>query len=86
MEKILLITIITLAVLLFLKLLSLPIRWIFRLLINTAAGFIFLFLLGYIGSSIGLVIGINLFNAAIVGLLGLPGIAALLFARWIFLL
>ena len=86
MEKIFLILILLFASVLIFKLFSLPIRWIFKLLINTAAGFIFLFLLDYIGTAFGLILGINLLNAAFVGIFGLPGIAVLLLCRWIFLI
>ncbi len=85
MEKILLIGIVLLFVFVVFKLFSLPIRWIFKLLINTAAGFIFLFLFNYIGTFIGLSLGVNILNALFIGILGIPGLILLLLAKWIFL-
>lgn len=85
MEKILLIGIVLLFVFVVFKLFSLPIRWIFKLLINTAAGFVFLFLFNYIGAFIGLSLGVNILNALFIGILGIPGLILLLLAKWIFL-
>ena len=83
MEKIVVIGLIALAVLLVFKLFSLPIRLIFRFLLNTAAGFILLLLFNYIGMYLGLTLGINILNALVIGILGLPGLALLLVLKWL---
>lgn len=85
MEKIILTGLIGLSIFIVFKLFSLPIRWIFKLLINTAAGFVFLFLFNYIGAYIGLSLGINILNALLIGIFGIPGLILLLLAKWIFL-
>jgi inhibitor of the pro-sigma K processing machinery len=85
MEKIILTGLVLFSVLIVFKLFSLPIRWIFKLLINTAAGFVFLFLFNYIGAFIGLALGINIINAVIIGILGIPGLILLLLVKWIFI-
>lgn len=85
MEKIILTGLVLFSVLIVFKLFSLPIRWIFKLLINTAAGLVFLFLFNYIGAFIGLALGINIINAVIIGILGIPGLILLLLVKWIFI-
>ena len=85
MEKIILTGLVLFSVLIVFKLFSLPIRWIFKLLINTAAGFVFLFLFNYIGAFIGLALGVNIINAVIIGILGIPGLILLLLVKWIFI-
>ena len=78
MEKIILILLIVLGVILTFKLFSLKIRLIFRLFLSVAAGFVFLIIINYIGSFIGISLGINIVNALIIGILGIPGILLLL--------
>jgi len=60
-----------------------PMKWIFRLLFNTIGGFVSLFMLNLVGSAIGINLGLTLFNAVVVGILGLPGVALLLILPWI---
>lgn len=83
MEKIILGILIVLAVMLVFKLFSLPIRLVFRILINTAAGFALLLLFNYIGMYLGLSIGINIINALLIGILGIPGLLLLVFLTMI---
>ncbi|MBQ3879608.1 MAG: pro-sigmaK processing inhibitor BofA family protein [Oscillospiraceae bacterium] len=83
MEKIILGILIVLAVMLVFKLFSLPIRLVFRILINTAAGFVLLLLFNYIGMYLGLSIGINIINALLIGILGIPGLLLLVFLTMI---
>ena len=62
----------------FIKLISAPIRWILKLLINAACGFVSLFLLNMLSGFTGIVFDLNLFSSVLVGLLGLPGVGILL--------
>ena len=81
METISLIVIIAaivLAVILVLRLLAKPIKFIFKLLINTVLGFILLWLLNFVGGGLGITVELTLLNAVIVGLLGIPGVLLLL--------
>ena len=48
-----------------------PIRWILKLLLNTAIGFAALFLLNFFGSAIGITLGLNWINALVIGVHGL---------------
>ena len=59
------------------KIISAPMRWILKLMINTALGFAALFVLDFFGEFIGFTLGINIVNAVVVGLLGVPGVILL---------
>ncbi|MFY4777405.1 pro-sigmaK processing inhibitor BofA family protein [Metabacillus sp. RGM 3146] len=55
-----------------------PVNWIGKLLVKVVIGAFCLFLLNAAGASLGVHIPINLTTSAISGILGIPGIAALL--------
>ena len=61
-----------------------PLQTLTKLLVNTALGFGALLLLRWLGGYIGVTLGVNLFNALVVGVLGLPGLGLLLMLKWIF--
>ena len=69
---------IVLGVIIVLRLLAKPIRFIFKLLINTVLGFVLLWLINFFGGGLGIALELSLFNALIVGLLGIPGVLLLL--------
>ncbi len=69
---------IVLAVIVVLRILAKPIRFIFKLLINTVLGFVLLWLINFFGGGIGIALELSLMNALIVGLLGIPGVLLLL--------
>lgn len=60
-----------------------PTKFILRLLLSTVLGFIALFVINFLGGLIGISIAVNWINAAVVGILGLPGIALLLLIEWL---
>ena len=66
MEKLIYIAGIIILLLIALKIFTLPIKLLFRLLINTVVGFICLFIVDLLGSFIGIVLGINVLNAVII--------------------
>lgn len=70
---------------LLIKLLKKPIKWAFKLLLNALIGFVGLFLLNYLGSYVGISLGINWLNAVITGVFGVPGIVLLLLIKYIIL-
>ncbi len=74
---------IVLAVIVVLRLLAKPIKFVFKLLINTALGFILLWLINFFGGGIGLTLELSLLNALVVGLLGIPGVLLLLAIRFL---
>ena len=76
--------IIALAIFLLLKIISLPIRLIWKLGITPAGGFACLVAVPLLGPYTGVLFDLNLVTAAIVGFLGLPGIV-LLFVLHFFL-
>ena len=69
---------IVLGVIIVLRLLAKPNRFIFKLLINTVLGFVLLWLINFFGGGLGIALELSLFNALIVGLLGIPGVLLLL--------
>ena len=71
--------IVVLAVWLLLKIISLPIRLIWKLALNTGCGFLILMGLNWLAPYTGISFEENLVTAVIAGFLGLPGIV-LLFA------
>ena len=56
---------------------------IFIILLRTGASLLFLRLLSQIPLLSCLTLGINLFNALVLGILGIPGFGLLLLLRWI---
>ncbi len=86
MEQILLYVAIGIAVLIVMRIFTLPVKWIFKLLLNTLLGFIALFLVNWLGSYIGISLGINIVNAVVAGTLGIPGLVLLLLLRWFYIL
>ena len=67
------------------KLFSAPLRLALRVGTNTALGFLALIALDLFSPLLGLHIAVNLVNALIVGILGLPGLALLVLMQWVFL-
>ena len=60
-----------------LRLIALPIQWGMKLLLNSACGFLCLFILNAISGFTGIRFPINSVTVVIAGFLGLPGIGAL---------
>ena len=72
----------SLGVVLALALLRRPLSSLLRLAGRTGLGLCFLTLFAPIGQLLGAGLGINLFNALILGLLGAPGVGLLLMLNW----
>lgn len=83
MELIGIVILAVIAVILVIKLLSAPIRWMGKMLINALVGFVALFFLNFAGSIFGLSLGINWFNAIVVGAFGAPGVVLLLLLKYL---
>ncbi|MCL2588168.1 MAG: pro-sigmaK processing inhibitor BofA family protein [Oscillospiraceae bacterium] len=75
------IVVILIAIAIFVK----PLGCLLRLFFNTIGGFIVLFILNFFGGFIGISLGLNWFNAVIVGIFGLPGVGFLLILQFILL-
>lgn len=59
------------------RLMALPIRWFWKLSINSACGFLCLWLLNSLAGFTGLYFPINAVTVVVAGFLGLPGIGVL---------
>lgn len=66
-----------------LRLLVLPIRWFWKVFLNSGCGFVCLWLLNSISGFTGLYFPINSVTAVIAGFLGLPGIGLLALLQWV---
>ena len=62
---------------------SAPLRLAIRLLANTALGLLALWAVNVTAGITGLTLGLNLWNALVIGILGLPGFVLLLLAQWV---
>lgn len=67
--------------LIFGKIFLLPVKKIFKLVINTGLGALAIFVINTIGTSFGFHIGLNIINALIVGILGIPGAVLLILLK-----
>ena len=62
---------------------SAPLRLALKLLANTALGFLALWAVGLTSGITGIALGLNLWNALVIDILGLPGFALLLLVQWV---
>ncbi|MEG1878576.1 MAG: pro-sigmaK processing inhibitor BofA family protein [Pseudoflavonifractor sp.] len=72
-----------LVIILLLAALRKPLKWLCRLAARTGAGLVALLLLGRVGGFVGVNLGINLANALVLGVLGVPGFGLLLMLNWV---
>ena len=72
-----------LAIFCLLRLIALSIRWGWKIFVNSACGFLCLFLLNSVAGFTGLYFPINYVTVAIAGFLGLPGIGVLALMQYI---
>ena len=59
------------------KVFYLPLKHIFKLIINSVLGGVLIYIVNVVGSSFGFHIGLNVGTAVFVGLLGVPGVIVL---------
>ncbi|MBR5533739.1 MAG: pro-sigmaK processing inhibitor BofA family protein [Ruminiclostridium sp.] len=60
-----------------------PLLWAGKVLVRSLVGLGFLALWAHSGVLAGLSLGVNLFNALTLGLLGVPGFGLLMLLKWI---
>ena len=60
-----------------------PLKRVLRVALNSALGFGALWLLNATAAVTGLSLGLNLFNALTIGVLGVPGLGLLLLVKWV---
>ena len=83
MENILSVIVPVFLIFVLLRIIAAPVRLGVKILINSACGFICLWLLNWISGFTGIFFPINPVTILIAGFLGLPGIALLAAAQWI---
>ena len=77
MEKIVMLLIPVLLLCVLMRVIMLPIRVIWKLFVNSACGFVCLWLLNWISGFTGILFPVNTVTTLIAGFLGLPGIGLL---------
>ena len=82
MDTVISLVFIVLAGFLLIRLLLKPLKWAVKLLLNALGGFVLLFVVNFVGSWVGLSVGITWLNALVAGVLGLPGVALLLVLKF----
>ena len=65
------------------RLFSAPLKLALRVAVNSVLGFAAMWLLNLTTAVTGLSLGLNVFNALIIGVLGVPGFVLLLLVRWV---
>ena len=60
-----------------------PLRLALRLLANTLLGFLALWAVNLTAGFTGILLGLNLLNALVIGVLGIPGLVLLLLTQWV---
>ena len=83
LNTVLLLALAVIVVIVLIRVISAPIKLIFKLLINTIIGFAILFLVNLIGQNFGITIEMNLLHAVIVGIFGIPGVIVLILLQFI---
>ena len=66
-----------------LRVFSAPLKLAVKLLANTLLGFLALWAVNLTSGITGITLGLNLWNALVIGVLGLPGLGLLLLVQWI---
>lgn len=66
-----------------LRIFSAPIRLALKVLGNTLLGFLALWAVNLTAGVTGIALGLNLMNALVIGILGLPGFVLLLLVQWV---
>lgn len=66
-----------------LRVFSAPLRLVLKLLANTLLGFLALWAVNLTAGLTGITLGLNLWNALVVAVLGVPGFVLLLLVQWV---
>lgn len=60
-----------------------PVAQLIRLILRSSVGLAALALFSQVGQALGVTLGVNLVNALVLGLLGVPGFGLLLMLQWV---
>ena len=82
-EKIALGLVLLFLVVMCLRLFAAPLKLALKVMLNSALGFGAVWLLNLTTAVTGLSLGLNWFNALLIGILGLPGFGLLLLVQWV---
>ena len=82
-EKIALGLVLLFLVVMCLRLFAAPLKLALKVLLNSALGFGAVWLLNLTTAVTGLSLGLNWFNALLIGILGIPGFGLLLLVQWV---
>lgn len=63
------------------KIFIVPLKKIFKLVLNSILGGACIFIINLIGANFGFHIGLNIFTSILIGLLGLPGAVCLIIVK-----
>ena len=66
-----------------LRVFSAPLRLALRVLVNTLLGFLAVCTVNLTAAVTGISLGLNIWNALVIGVLGLPGFVLLLLVQWV---
>ena len=66
------------------QLFSAPLKLALKVLLNTLLGFAALYIVNLASGLTGFSLGLNLFNALVIGILGIPGLVLLVLLRLVF--
>ena len=66
-----------------LRVFSAPLKLAVKLLVNTLLGFLALWAVNLTAGVTGIALGVNVFNALVIGILGLQGFLLLLLVQWV---
>lgn len=69
-------------VILFLVVLAAPIKWLFKILLNSMIGTVGIIVFNFVGRYLGFTIGLNPGSILTTGILGIPGFILLVFLKW----
>lgn len=71
-------------VVLLIKVITKPIKAVLKFLLHAALGYALLFLVNFLGEYVGIQIEMSLLNIVIAALAGVPGVALLVLAKFLF--
>lgn len=60
-----------------------PVEWVLGTALRTGVGLAVLYALSGVGTLVGVHLGVNLVNALVLGVLGVPGFGLLLMMNWL---
>lgn len=66
-----------------LRVFSAPLKLAVKVLANTLLGFLALWVVNATAGVTGIALGMNVWNALVIGILGLPGFVLLLLVQWV---